>query len=194
MPHHHKQQPTLQTFTELSNIMLPDNELWQVELSSPAVSVMTDFSVRAVFKVSPEDTIDEALQKMKVAGLRIAFVVEDHSEKILGMITSYDIMGEKPMRYLQSVGFADRGVTHKDIKVKDIMVKVEDWVSVEMKNVEQVNVQALLEVFQRTGLTHLAVIDNHEGKEHHLRGLFSSAKVLRLTDIARRRTAEHGKA
>jgi CBS-domain-containing membrane protein len=191
MPH---QKPhTLQTFTELSNILLPSNEPWQVELTDPAASVMTDFNVRALFKVSAEDTIDEALQKMKVAGLRIGFVVDGSSDKILGMITSYDIMGEKPMRYLQSVGFADRGVTHKDIKVKDIMEKVEDWVSVEMKNVETVNVQALLDVFQKTGRTHLPVIDSHEGKEHHLRGLFSSAKVLRLTDFARRKAA-HGKA
>lgn len=191
MPH---QKPhTLQTFTELSNILLPSNEPWQVELTDPAASVMTDFNVRALFKVSAEDTIDEALQKMKVAGLRIGFVVDGSSDKILGMITSYDIMGEKPMRYLQSVGFADRGVTHKDIKVKDIMEKVEDWVSVEMKNVDTVNVQALLDVFQKTGRTHLPVIDSHEGKEHHLRGLFSSAKVLRLTDFARRKAA-HGKA
>lgn len=191
MPH---QKPhTLQTFTELSNILLPSNEPWQVELTDPAASVMTDFNVRALFKVSAEDTIDEALQKMKVAGLRIGFVVDGTSDKILGMITSYDIMGEKPMRYLQSVGFADRGVTHKDIKVKDIMEKVEDWVSVEMKNVDTVNVQALLDVFQKTGRTHLPVIDSHEGKEHHLRGLFSSAKVLRLTDFARRKAA-HGKA
>ncbi len=191
MPHH--KPHTLQTFTELSNILLPSNEPWQVELTDPAATVMTDFNVRALFKVSAEDTIDEALQKMKVAGLRIGFVVDGASDKILGMITSYDIMGEKPMRYLQSVGFADRGVTHKDIKVKDIMEKVEDWVSVEMKNVEIVNVQALLDVFQKTGRTHLPVIDSHEGKEHHLRGLFSSAKVLRLTDFARRKAA-HGKA
>jgi CBS-domain-containing membrane protein len=187
----HQKLPSLQTFTELSNILLPSNEPWQVELTDPASSVMTDFNVRALFKVSAEDTIDEALQKMKVAGLRIGFVVDGASDKILGMITSYDIMGEKPMRYLQSVGFADRGVTHKDIKVKDIMEKVEDWVSVEMKNVEIVNVQALLDVFQRTGRTHLPVIDSHEGKEHHLRGLFSSAKVLRLTDFARRKAAQN---
>lgn len=186
----HQKPNTLQTFNGVSNILAPSNEPWQVELNDPASSVMTDFRVRALFKVDPEDTIDAALQKMKIAGLRIGFVVDTASEQILGMITSYDIMGEKPMRYLQSVGFADRGVTHKDIKVKDIMEKVEDWVSVEMKNVESVTVQGLLDAFQRTGRTHLPVIDTKEGKEHRLRGLFSSAKVLRLTDFARRKAAQ----
>ncbi|TAJ78219.1 MAG: CBS domain-containing protein [Gallionellaceae bacterium] len=185
----HQKPNTLQTFSEVSNILAPSNEPWQVELNDPATSVMTDFRVRALFKVDPEDTLDEALQKMKIAGLRIGFVV-DSAEKIHGMITSYDIMGEKPMRYLQSVGFADRGVTHKDIKVKDIMEKPEDWVSTEIKNVETVTVQGVLDAFQRTGRTHLPVLDHRDGKEHHLRGLFSSAKVLRLTDFARRKAAQ----
>lgn len=189
----HQKPNTLQTFSAVTNILAPGNEPWQVELTDPASSVMTDFRVRALFKVNPEDTIDEALNKMKIAGLRIGFVIDSASEKIVGMITSYDIMGEKPMRYLQSVGFADRGVTHKDIKVKDIMEKTEDWISVDMHNVETVNVQALLDAFQKTGRTHLPVLDTVEGKEHRLRGLFSSAKVLRLTDFARRKAA-NGKA
>jgi len=185
---HHKPN-ILQTFSAVTNILAPSNEPWQVELKDPASSVMTDFRVRALFKVDPEDTIDEALGKMKIAGLRIGFVVDSASEKITGMITSYDIMGEKPMRYLQSVGFADRGVTHKDIKVKDIMEKIEDWVSVDMHNVETATVQSVMDAFQKTGRTHLPVLDSVEGQEHRLRGLFSSSKILRLTDIARRRVA-----
>ena len=142
------------------------------------------------FKVSPEETIEEALQKMKVAGLRLGFVIDDKSETIQGTITSYDIMGEKPMRYLQSMGFSDSGITHKDIQVKDIMEKVSDWVSVELKNVETTTVQSVLDAFQKTGRTHIPVLDKREGKEHHLSGLFSSSKVLRLTEFARRKMAK----
>lgn len=176
---------TLQTFSGISNILAPNNEPWQLELNDPAISAMTDFRVSALFKVHPEDSIDDALAKMKAAGLRLGFVTEGSSEKILGLITSYDIMGEKPMRYLQSVGL-DRSITHKDIKVKDIMEKVDDWLSVELKNVGTITVQGVLDAFQKTGRTHLPVLDTKEGKEHHLCGLFSSAKTLRLTESARR--------
>jgi CBS domain containing-hemolysin-like protein len=186
---HHKPN-VLHTFSDITNVSVPVNEPWQVELSSPAVSAMTDFRVSALFKVSPEEPIDEALQKMKVAGLRLGFIVDDKSNNIQGFITSYDIMGEKPMRYLQSMGFSDSGVTHKDILVKDIMEKTSDWVSVEMKNVETASVQSVLDVFQKTGRTHIPVIDTKEGKEHHLCGLFSSSKVLRLTDFARRKAVK----
>jgi CBS-domain-containing membrane protein len=178
----------LQTFSGLSNVLVPSNEPWQVELTYPALSAMTDFRVSALFKVHPEDTIDDALLKMKGAGLRLGFVVSSDSEQILGSITSYDIMGEKPMRFLQSVGL-DRSITHKDIKVRDIMEKVEDWVAVDLKSVGAFTVQAILDVFQKTGRTHIPVLDTKEGKEHHLSGLFSSAKILRLTDLARRKAA-----
>jgi len=188
---HQKPKPNvLHTFSDINNISVPNNEPWQIELTDPAIAAMTDFRVSALFKVSPLDTIDEALHKMKVAGLRFGFVIDAKSEKIEGSITSYDIMGEKPMRYLQSVGFADSGVTHKDILVKDIMEKVSDWVIVEMKNVETTTVQSVLDVFQKTGRTHIPVLDTKEGNEHRLCGIFSSSKVLRLTDFARRKAAK----
>ncbi len=186
----HKPAAVLQTFTGITNISVPDNEPWQIELTDPAISAMTDFRVSALFRVSPEETIEEALHKMKVAGLRLGFVIDAKSEAIQGSITSYDIMGEKPMRYLQSMGFSDSGVTHKDILVKDIMDKVSDWVSVEMLNVNGCTVQSVLDLFQKTGRTHIPVLDTKAGKEHRLCGLFSSSKVLRLTEFARRKASK----
>jgi CBS domain-containing protein len=189
MPHH-PHHFELKTSSHLHEILEPSNAPWQVELKDPATSVMTDFAVRSMFKVTPDETIDEALQKMKVAGLRIAFVKEKGSEKLLGSITSYDIMGEKPMRYLQSVSFPDRGITHKDIRVRDIMEHTEDWVVADMHDVEKATVQNILESLQKHGKTHLPVIEVKGGKEARLRGLFSSAKILRLTEVARQRAAQ----
>lgn len=187
----HHQPFVLKTSRHIQEILGPNNEPWQVELKDPAVSVMTDFRVRAMFKVEPDETIDEALHKMKVAGLRMAFVKEKNSEKLLGSITSYDIMGEKPMRFLQSVGFSDRSVTHKDILVSDIMEHTKDWEATEMRDVEKANVQNILEALQKHGRTHLPVLDIQEGKEPRLRGLFSSAQILRLTETSRQKAAHH---
>jgi CBS domain-containing protein len=189
MPHRPQQHFELKTSSHPQEILEPGNEPWQVDLKDPAVSVMTDFSVRSMFKVTPDETIDEALQKMKVAGLRLAFVKEKGSDKLLGIITSYDIMGEKPMRYLQSVGFSDRGVTHQDIRVRDIMEHTKDWVVAEMHDIDKANVQNVLEALQKTGRTHLPVIEVKAGQAPRLRGLFSSAKILRLTETSRQKAA-----
>jgi CBS domain-containing protein len=191
MPHRPPQPFVLKTATHIEEILQPSNELWQVELKDPAVSVMTDFHVRSMFKIDQDETIDEALHKMKVAGLRIAFVKDKASDKLLGSITSYDIMGEKPMRFLQSVGFSDRGVTHKDIRVRDIMESAQDWIIAEMHDVEKANVQDILEALNKHGRTHLPVVEHKEGETPRLRGLFSSAKVLRLTEVARQKLAKN---
>jgi CBS domain-containing protein len=189
MPHQQHHPFVLKTTSHIQEILEPSNEPWQVALKDPAVSVMTDFRVRAMFMVQPDETIDEALHKMKVAGLRIAFVKEKGSDKLLGSISSYDIMGEKPMRYLQSVGFSDKGVTHKDIRVSDIMEHTKDWVITEMHDIEKAHVQNILEALQKTGSTHLPVIEIIAGQKPRLRGLFSSAKILRLTEISRQKAA-----
>jgi CBS-domain-containing membrane protein len=121
MPHY-QENPThhalhLESLSKSSGVTGPVNESWQVKLTDPATFVMTDFRERAFFKVAPDEQIDEALKKMKHAGLRAAFVMDKQSDKLLGLITSYDIMGEKPLCYLQNAGFTE----HKDILVLDIM-------------------------------------------------------------------------
>jgi CBS domain-containing protein len=189
MPHQQHHPFVLKTSSHIQEILEPSNEPWQVDLKDPALSVMTDFRVRAMFMVHPDETIDDALHKMKVAGLRIAFVKEKGSDRLLGSITSYDIMGEKPMRYLQSVGFSDKGVTHKDIRVGDIMEHSKDWVVAELHEIEKANVQNVLEALQKKGRTHLPVLDVMAGQQPRLRGLFSSAKILRLTEISRQKMA-----
>ncbi len=193
MPHRQQHHFELKTTTHIDEILQPSNEPWQVDLKDPAVSVMTDFRVRSMFTVSQDTTIDQALHDMKVAGLRIAFVKDKASEKLLGSITSYDIMGEKPMRYLQSVGFSDRRVTHKDIRVGDIMESTSDWIIAEMHDVEKASVQDILEALSKHGRTHLPVVEHKEGETPRLRGLFSTAKILRLTELSRRKHAQ-GKA
>lgn len=192
MPQRQHPPLNLKTSTHIQEILEPNNEPWQVDLKDPATSVMTDFRVRAMFKLEPDETIEEALRKMKVAGLRIAFVKEKGTEKLLGSVSSYDIMGEKPMRYLQSVGFSDRTITHKDIRVSDVMEFAKDWVVAEMHDVEKASVQTILEALQKNGKTHLPVLDIKAGQVPRLRGLFSSAKILRLTETSRHK-ASHAK-
>jgi signal-transduction protein with cAMP-binding, CBS, and nucleotidyltransferase domain len=182
--------PELSTAANLQSLLGPSNEPWQVNLTDPAVSVMTDFRVRPMFKLSPHETIDAALEKMKVAGLRIAFVFDKGSENVLGMITAYDIMGEKPMRYMQDIGLNDHHVTRKDIKVGDLLDPVSTWVTATMRDVERATVQSVLIALQKSGRTHLPVIEPSNGGAPRLRGLFSSAKLLRLSEGARQQASK----
>jgi CBS domain-containing protein len=171
---------TLQLLTVASTIAAPHSGPWRVALGDPARSVMTDFNEKSIVRVPPGQQVDEALEAMRHAGVRSAFVIDAERDLVLGLITAYDIMGEKPIRHLQTVGGS-----REDVVVSDIMDPADDWQVTHLDEVDHATVGVLLDTFAKLGRTHLPVV---EGDSHklRLRGLFSAAKVLRLTEAARR--------
>jgi CBS domain-containing protein len=99
--------------------------------------------------------------------------------RVLGLITAYDIMGEKPLRYAQEMS-----VARDDVLVRHLMESTVDWSVLRFADVERATVAAVLDAFKRHGRTHLPVVAD-EGGQGRLRGVFSSAKLLRLTAASR---------
>jgi len=180
-------EPVLQlkTFNKDTIAFGPRNDPWQVALNDPATTVMTDFRERPVFTIDADEKIDEALQQMKHAGLRAAFVMDKQSDGMLGIITAYDIIGDKAMRHLQSVGFNDHAFTRSEICVRDIMDKVEDWRVAEVRQIVGATVKSVLEALQRNRRSHLPVMETMPDGNLRLRGIFSLSKLLRLTQGSR---------
>ena|SRR5688572_28000515 len=171
-----------------ASLLPPDQNGWHVELTAPAESVMTDFQERNIVTVHAATQIDQALEVMKHAHTRSAFVVDKDSLSIVGFITAYDITGEKPMLHLQLVGCTHRTCSRDDVLVGDIMDPVEKWRVLDMKDVQSATVQAVLDTLSQAGKTHLPVVEN-AGDYQRLRGAFSAAKLLRLSEESRKRLA-----
>jgi CBS domain containing-hemolysin-like protein len=162
------------------SLPIPGDEPWYVCATDPALSVMIDFRSRSSVTVSETAPLDEALGHMKHIGVRCAFVVDEKNKGVIGMLTAYDILGEKPQQHMRFTG-----VSHNDVLVKDIMQKISDWRVADIKDIEQSTVGDVLEVFNETGVTHLPVMETTENNEQRLRGLLSFAKVKRLlVDLA----------
>jgi len=157
------------------SLPIPGDEPWYVSASDPAILAMIDYRSRHSVTVSETDSVDQALDHMKHVGVRCAFVIDEKKSSVVGMITSYDILGEKPQQHMHYTA-----CDHDDVLVKDIMQKINDWRVVNIKDIEQSTVSDLLEVFNDTGVTHLPVMETTENNEPRLRGLLSSAKVKRL--------------
>ena len=162
----------------------PHTGAWRVALGDPARSVMTDFGEHGIVTVRAEQQVDAALEHMRHAGVRSAFVLDEPRERVLGLITAYDIMGEKPLRFEQEMS-----VVRDAVLVRDVMEAVADWVALQLADVERVTVAAVLDAFKRCGRTHLPVVGGEPGGGMRLRGVFSSAKLLRLTAESRTATA-----
>ncbi|MGB4811343.1 MAG: CBS domain-containing protein [Methylophilaceae bacterium] len=156
------------------SLRIPGADSWHVTEKDSAISVMTDFHWHTSVTVSENSTIDAAVDHMKHTGVRCAFVTDGKLSAVIGMITAYDISGEKPVQQMLSTN-----TRHADILVKDVMQNIADWKSVNLEDIKLANVADVLKVFNEADVTHIPVMETRDG-ELRLRGLLSSAKVKRL--------------
>jgi CBS domain-containing protein len=159
----------------VSSLPIPGEDPWFADPGDPAMSVMTDFRDRASVTVGDGDSIDTALQHMKHAGVRSAFAVDHARGLVVGFVTAYDIMGEKPMSMMRPLS-----TPRSEFLVRDLMQPVRDWRVVDMREIERATVESVARLFEVSGLTHIPVIEADDKGGRRLRGLLSAARVKRL--------------
>ena len=157
------------------SLPIPGEDPWIANPGDPAVSVMTDFRERPSVTVVETASIDAALVHMKHAGVRSAFVIDHAHNKVVGLVTAYDIMSEKPMRFMQSLA-----TPRSEVVVRDIMQPIADWRVADIKDIERATVSSVATMFEETRLTHVPVIGPGESGGRQLCGLLSAARVRRL--------------
>lgn len=142
-----------------------------------ALPLMTDFTIVPAFAVGHLMQIDQALVHMKISGVRFMFV-KNHEDALVGYITAYDILGEKPMKYLQSIDCNRDTCTRTDVLVEHIMTPVGEWDVLEYAFMAKATVAQLTQIFNDTGKRHLVVI------HHHLvRGIISATRLEHATRV-----------
>jgi CBS-domain-containing membrane protein len=147
----------------------------KVALTAPAASVMTDFSWNTPVTVAIDRFIDDALRDMMNAGVRALLVMR--GEVIVGLITSYDIQGERPARFLNASGFT----RHDEIEVGHIMTPWDSVPTIDLPWVASASVGDVLERFQRRGDSHFVIVEYAEQGGAFVRGLFSRTQLQRQT-------------
>ncbi len=156
-------------------LQIPGADRWYAKPTDPALSVMTDFRERSSVTVPEMITIDSALEHMKHTGVRCAFAVDEAQRQVLGLITAYDIMGEKPMRHTRLTS-----TLRAQVLVKDLMLRLPEWHVAHVKHIERHTVAAVAQLFDETLLTHIVVVETDDHGVERLRGILSAAKVRRL--------------
>lgn len=161
-----------------ASLPIPGDEPWHVTEKDPAISLMTDFRWHSSVTVLENDTIDAALDHMKHTGVRCAFVVDGRMSSVVGMLTAYDITGEKPVQIMRATSTPRSGIL-----VKDIMSRISDWRVLQLAEVERAKVSDVLNLFRDSNVTHIPVVEATADKQFHVRGLLSFAKVKRLLAV-----------
>jgi CBS domain-containing protein len=140
----------------------------------PAIHAITDFTREHPATVDEERQIDGALEDMIRLGVRALLVVRE--QRIVGLITSYDIQGERPLQFLQSSTYT----RHQDIRVGHIMTPWDKLLAVDWESVQSVRAGDLLHILEEAEMTHLLVIERSKRNASPIvRALVSRARLAR---------------
>ena len=139
----------------------------------PAILAITDFTRETPITVDEDRPIDAALEDMVRFGVRALLVLRER--RIVGLITSYDIQGERPLQFLQNSTYEH----HRDVRVGHIMTPWNELLSLDWDAVRHARAGELLDVLRRVGRTHLLLIERGADRRSVVRGLASRARFER---------------
>lgn len=149
-----------------------------VSVNTPAVEVMTDLRRIAAVTIGADALIDDANRKMIAHNVRTLIVMNDYRH-IIGIVTSTDLLGEKPMQITQK-----RGIRHAEIMVRDIMTPANRLEVIDLQAVLHARVGDVLNTLKRALRQHALVVDQAtDGSRHMVCGMFSSTQIARQLDM-----------
>jgi CBS domain-containing protein len=149
-----------------------------VTMQDAAIDVMTDLTRVKVFTVAPDTLIDDALQKMIHAEVRL-LIVTDPLDTVLGVISAYDIMGERPV----SISVTEQ-IPRSTIRVDQIMTPRDQIGAVRMDDVLDACVGDIMATLRYEGRQHAIVLDRDEDGQEILRGIFSVTQIARQLGVS----------
>ena len=148
-----------------------------VTLESSALDVMTDLRHNDAAVIEPHVSMEFANSYLMRRGVRSLLVL--HKDKTLvGVITAADILGEKPMRFVQ-----ERSVKHSEILVSDIMTPLERLEVIPIEEVQNAKVGHVVASLRDTGRQHILVMENNADNKPSVCGIFSLTQIERQLGV-----------
>ncbi len=152
--------------------------LRSVQLDSPALEVMTELKRIQAVTIGPDATLAAVKRAMMRNTVR-SLLVADEKRCILGIITSTDTMGEKPMQIV-----LERGIRHEEVLVRDIMTPRDRLEVLDMEVVRAAEVGHVVATLKWTGRQHALVAEEDASGRQMIRGIFSASQIARQLGMA----------
>ena len=156
----------------IASVLRPE----RVTLDSPALLVMTDFAQTSAATIEPEASVAYAHDYMRRRGVR-ALLVTDADGGLVGILTSTDVLGEKPIKFA-----LDYGVKRDEIRVSDLMTRRSLLVLLVYEEVRQARVGHIVATLRKAGRQHFLVGEQGADGER-VRGILSLSQIARQLGI-----------
>lgn len=153
--------------------ILPSHDLPElVRLDDPATSVMTDFTHTPPHVISPDKSMDEALNEMKITGVHL-LLVTDAAGHLQGIISSEDVLGEKPIKLIQ-----EKRITRENVTVQMLMIPVDSIIAFHIESIDSARVGHIVKALADHKRLYALVTGHSKASDKTLiRGLFTAAQI-----------------
>ncbi|WP_027859028.1 CBS domain-containing protein [Marinobacterium jannaschii] len=167
----------LQGASEVNFLLKPEREQDKVDLRSPALGVMTDFSKISPVTIEETSGLGDALEYMKSQHVRLLLAV-DGQGNFSGIVTAGDLVGDKPMAIMET-----HGMSRDQVQIRHIMLRKENIRALTYEQIQQSRIGDVMLTLKGSGDQHALVVDESYAGVKRLRGLISASDISRLLKI-----------
>ena len=167
---------SLTHLSEKPQSISPDRSNKALSLDDSAIAVLNDHRLEQAPSCQLEWSLEQAMSQMnKTQGNLL--LVTDTDKNILGLISSADISGEKPIQYVK-----ESGKKRCDLKVKHLMTSIDAIPAISTQDAIQAQVGDILNTLNDIGSEYILVTTT-ENNELAVRGVFSARTIAKSLNI-----------
>jgi CBS-domain-containing membrane protein len=149
----------------------------RLTLDSRALSVMTDFAVVPAATIEPDASVDDANRFMIRRGVR-SLIVVDRAQRVLGIITATDVLGERPMQIA-----LERNVKHHEILVREVLTPIDRMEALPIDSLLDAKIGHIVATLRKAGRHHALVVEGGAAGDV-VRGIFSLSQIASALGIS----------
>ena len=156
--------------------IIPDRGYKELNLEDSAISAMIDHRLEKAPICHTKSSLDEANKQMAHEKSNM-LLVENDKGQIVGLISSTDIAGEKPIQFVK-----ETKKKRDEVKVGHLMSKIEHMPVLNIQGVLQAKIGDVLHTLNDIGSEYI-LVTTKSGNETHIRGVFSARVIAQSLNI-----------
>jgi len=154
----------------------PDRGYKELDLEDSAISVMTDHRLEKAPICTTQASLESASKQMAKEKTSM-LLVENKDGQIVGLISSADISGEKPIQFINKTK-----KKRSEIKVGHLMSDIENMPVLDIQDVLNAKIGDVLFTLNDIGSEYI-LVTTKTGKHTNIRGVFSARHIARSLNI-----------